>query len=257
MFGFLVKKAFFDMWDNLFAIVALNLGFIASFAIVIFLPSLFLETPATFYVASFISLLILFVYAGTASAYCRDIADYKTPQFRDFVEHLKGSFLTSLVFALVNSLYAFLLSVALPTYLNFKSFMGIIAFSFLFWVTVLWIVASEYFYPVQARFGRKFIETIKKMLLIFFDNTGFSLGLFLGCLITLVISSFTAFLLPGFATILLWVNVALKLRLYKYDYLEEHPDADRKKIPWDALLLDDRDRVGKRTLRGFIFPWKE
>ena len=49
----------------------------------------------------------------------------------------------------------------------------------------------------------------------------------------------------------------MKLRLYKYDYLEENPDAKRNDIPWDALLIDERERVGKRTLRGMIFPWKE
>ena len=45
--------------------------------------------------------------------------------------------------------------------------------------------------------------------------------------------------------------------MYKYDWLEANPEANRKKIPWDALLMDDKERVGKRTLRGMIFPWKE
>ena len=34
MFGFLIKKAFFDMWDNLLKIVILNLGFILLLALV-------------------------------------------------------------------------------------------------------------------------------------------------------------------------------------------------------------------------------
>ena len=257
MYGFLVKKAFFDMWDNLFSIVALNLGFIAAVGMLVFLPALFVSTPVLFYVTSFLCLTIVFVYTGVASGYCRDISEYRALQLRGFIDLLKGTYLSSLVFALINTVYAFLLSVALPTYLNFQSFLGIIAFAFLFWVTILWIVASEYFFPVQTRFGRPIKETFKKMFLLFFDNTIFSLVLFLGCLITLVLSVFTAFLLPGIASIFLLLNVGLKLRLYKYDYLEENPDADRKKIPWDVLLIDDRDRVGKRTLRGFIFPWKE
>jgi hypothetical protein len=44
--------------------------------------------------------------------------------------------------------------------------------------------------------------------------------------------------------------------MYKYDYLEKNP-GDRRRIPWDALLVEDRERVGKRTLKGMIFPWKE
>ena len=64
-------------------------------------------------------------------------------------------------------------------------------------------------------------------------------------------------MLPGLTTVLLWANVGLKLRLIKYDYIESHPDANRKQIPWDALLVDEKERVGKRTLKGMIFPWKE
>jgi hypothetical protein len=29
------------------------------------------------------------------------------------------------------------------------------------------------------------------------------------------------------------------------------------RVPWDALLAEDREQVGVRTLRGMIFPWKE
>jgi len=94
------------------------------------------------------------------------------------------------------------------------------------------------------------------MFLLLLDNPLFTVGLLIGSLVVFVLSAFTAFLLPGLATILLWWNVALKLRLYKYDHLEKHPD-DRRHIPWDGLLAEDRDRVGKRTLKGMIFPWKE
>ena len=73
----------------------------------------------------------------------------------------------------------------------------------------------------------------------------------------LVVSFFTALLLPGIATIMLWWNIAFKLRLYKYDWLEQNPGANRRRVPWDALLVEDRERVGKRTLKGMIFPWKE
>ncbi len=33
MFGFLIKKAFFDMWDNMFRILLMNLGYILVLAI--------------------------------------------------------------------------------------------------------------------------------------------------------------------------------------------------------------------------------
>lgn len=257
MIGFLIKKTFFDMWDNLFSIFFLNIGFLAVVSVLIFFPSLFINNIVLFYCSTVVAILIVFVYTGMASRICRDISDYKTPQLRDVIVYLKETYIKSLLFGLMNTVFIFLLSIALPTYLNFRSFIGIIAFAFLFWVAVLWLVSSEYYFPVQARFEIKFKDSIKKVLLLFFDNTIFSLGLFLGVIVIFVASAFIVFLLPGITTIFLWLDVGLKLRLYKYDYLDENPSADRKKIPWDVLLIDDKDRVGKRTLKGFIFPWKD
>ena len=62
---------------------------------------------------------------------------------------------------------------------------------------------------------------------------------------------------PGPVGVLLYLDEALRLRLLKYDYLEANPEADRKKIPWDALLIDEREKTGDRTLKNFIFPWKD
>jgi hypothetical protein len=138
-----------------------------------------------------------------------------------------------------------------------KNLASLAAFALLFWVTVAVILAAQYFLPLRARVDRKLAKIVRKGFLLLLDNPGHSLGLFLGALLILVVSVFTAFLLPGPATLLLWWNTAFKLRLYKYDYLEQNPDANRRKIPWDALLVEDRERVGKRTLRGMIFPWKE
>jgi hypothetical protein len=123
-------------------------------------------------------------------------------------------------------------------------------------VLIFWILAFQYFFSIQARLDKKFSKILKKMFLLLLDNPLFTIGLLIGTLVTFAVSVFTAFLLPGITSIFLWWNVALKLRLYKYDYLEKNPEA-RRNIPWDALLTEDRERVGKRTLKGMIFPWKE
>ncbi len=64
---------------------------------------------------------------------------------------------------------------------------------------------------------------------MFFDNPGFSFFVFLSSAIVLVVSFFLAFLIPGFAGLALGGNVALRLRLYKYDWIEEHPQAKRER----------------------------
>ena len=49
---------------------------------------------------------------------------------------------------------------------------------------------------------------------------------------------------------------AVKLIMLKYDYLEENPDVDRKHLPWEDILFDEKEKVGPRTFRNMIFPWK-
>jgi len=78
-----------------------------------------------------------------------------------------------------------------------------------------------------------------------------------GIVIIFFISVFFAYLLPGIMTIFLWLNVGIKLRLYKYDFLEINKGSERKNIPWEELIAKDREMLGRRTLRGLIFPWKD
>ncbi len=50
----------------------------------------------------------------------------------------------------------------------------------------------------------------------------------------------------------------VKSYIMKYKYIEEnHITNARTKIPWEALLLEENESIGRRTLKGMIFPWKE
>jgi len=336
MFGFLIKKTFFDMWDNMFRIILLNLAFLAVMALVM-LPSLVsgtvpldaeaasggaaaavpapapapeapaapmseAEFEAAFYrsvapdfvakpfttplvrillvsgpvrgvrliggliarqpliviplVLLLVGLAALACLCGAASRMTSDIADYKQPGFVEFLSYAKESWATSLLVAGLLAVYLLVVSVAFPFYAG-RGWIGWLAMGLLFWVTVAALLAAQYFFPIQSRLDRTFRKIVRKSFLLLFDNTVFTFGLMAVGIVVFVASAFTAFLLPGISTIFLWWNAALKLRLYKYDWLEQNPGADRRKVPWDALLIDDRERVGKRTLKGMIFPWKE
>jgi uncharacterized membrane protein YesL len=257
MFGFLIKKTFFDMWDNMFRIIIMNLGYIAVLAIFFMLAPLLTAIPVLFFATLGVGIALFTVYTGAVSRMCSEIADYKQPGFRDFWGYIKESWPSSLLLALAVTAYVLIISVAFQFYGGMKSMVGPLAVALLFWVTVAWGLASQYFFPIQSRLDRKFRKIFRKTFLVFFDNPGFSISLLFTALVALVISVFTALLLPGISTLFLMWNVAFKLRLYKYDWLEQNPGANRKKVPWDALLVDDRERVGKRTLKGMIFPWKE
>jgi len=257
MFGFLVKKAFFDMWDNMFRILLMNLGYILILAFFFLVAPLFTSVPALFVAVLLVGIALFALYTGVVSRMCSDIADYKQPGFADILRFLKESCASSLLLALALAAYVFIVSIAFQFYGGLKSLAGPLAVALLFWVTVGWVFASQYFFPIQSRLDRKFRKIFRKTFLVFFDNPAFSIGLFLCSLIVLAVSFFTALLLPGISSILLLWNAAFKLRLYKYDWLEQNPGASRKGIPWDALLVEDRERVGKRTIKGMIFPWKE
>ncbi len=263
MFGFLIKKTFFDFWDNLFRIILMNLGYIAVVGLAILVPYGIsylgiLPDPVQIFLAILIAASMVAVYTGAASHMCRAVADYQEPGFRDFLAYLRETWVPSLLFALVNTVVLFFLTVAMPFYLGLPArWLGAVAFAFLFWVAVIWAFSIQYFFPLQSRVNTDFRKNIRKIFLLFFDNTMFSVGLAIGFVAIVAASGFTAFMLPGVAAALLWHNEGLKLRMYKYDWLEANPGANRKKVPWDALLVEDKERVGKRTLRGMIFPWKE
>ena len=257
MIGFLIKKAFFDMWDNMLGIIMLNLGFILLTAGMLYLPTLLSFNTALSIFSLAVGILLFNIYAGAASHAVGEFADYKSISFKEFFALFRQTYKSSLALGILTAIEVVILLVAFPFYAQLGGFLGLAAMALIFWITVIWTLASQYYFGIRKRLDTDIKKIFKKCFIIFFDNTGFSVFLGLVSLLIIVLSAVTAFLLPGIASLLLWHQVALKLRLYKYDYLEENPEADKKKIPWTALLLDDKDRVGPRTLRGMIFPWKE
>ncbi|MFW5743042.1 MAG: hypothetical protein ACOCWX_00145 [Spirochaetota bacterium] len=258
MLMFMVKKAFFDMWDHFLGVVLMNLGFIVLLTIPLLLPSVLVDLSVYAALASqVIGGLLAFIYAGTISMAARDIANYERPEFRKVIEYFRETWKSSLVHGLIWAAVVLIVVVGFPVYANMGNLLGLAAIIFLFWALVIWTLASQFYFPVRAQLDTKIGKIIRKSFIIFFDNTFFAIVAGVGSLLIIAGSVFTALLIPGIAGLLIWHQVGLKLRLLKYDYLEENPEANRRKIPWDALLIDERERVGKRTLRGMIFPWKE
>ena len=257
MLLFLIKKTFFDLWDNLLRIFLINLGFFILLLItfgIFYLSSLL---KLYIYIPFVIAISLISIYIGGASLFVMQISDYKKPEFLDFFTYIRTSFKTSLFFALIIIVYSIIIYVAFNYYFSQKNIVALLAGSLLFWLTIIVILSIQFFFPIYSRFENNPIKVIRKCLLIFFDNLGFSLFIFAGIIFLLILSGFVAGFLPGLSTILLWLNGGFKLRLYKYDYQEEHPDANMKKIPWKSLIAHDVEMIGHRSLKGMIFPWKD
>ena len=258
MFGFVIKKSFFDLWDNFLPAILVNLGFIALLVVPATLPSaVSAGGPAASLTVLGLGVVLIFVYMGGVFGMARAITDYQSLEWASFLQSVKSALAASLLLAALGIAHVVLLSVALPVYSSFNNMFGLFALAMLFWMSVVWWITAPFYLPLHERLNGTVGKSLKKAFIFSFDNAGFAIGLALGAVVIVALSFFTAFLVPGVAGLAIWYHTAVRLRLYKYDYLEEHPDTDRREIPWDALLFDDRERIGKRTFKGMIFPWKD
>jgi len=261
MIGFLIKKTFFDIWDNMFRIVLLNLGFIVSLAFPVILPG-FIPTPILANAAAVVGILWCFVYLAAAALSIKAVSDYGVFGFADFLTNLKAGWPAGVIMGLA-ALFSFLVvRIIIPFYLEMNSIVGLLLGALIFWTLILALLSFQFFFAIRARLDTKPKKIFKKCFIIFFDNPGFSLFSLFYTLATLIVSLVFAMLLPGPAGLLLFLDEGLRLRLMKYDWLEANPPAAdsprrRRSIPWDVILIEEREKTGTRTFRNFIFPWKD
>ncbi|MDR1249261.1 MAG: hypothetical protein LBK63_08170 [Treponema sp.] len=255
MFGFLVKKTFYDLWDNLFKIALINLGFLALFIAGILLPPLFNSLPPLSTALAALCLLCCCVYLSAASLCLKTLPDYGSLDFAALPRKLAAALPAGLLLGVLCFLDFFLAALAIPFYFSLGSFAGLLLGCFLLWIMLAAILVMQFYLPARARLDTKPGKIIKKCFLIFFDNTLFCILAGAASLAILAFSLPLFMLLPGPGGILLFLDEALRLRLLKYDWLEANPG--RKKIPWDVLLADEREKAGNRSLKGLLFPWKD
>jgi hypothetical protein len=263
MIGFLIKKTFFDLWDNLFRAALINLGFIASLAVPVFLPGLFQALPVLSMVTLFAGILWCFVYLSAAALSLKAVSDYGSFGFGDFFANLKTAWPAGIALGIVVFIIWIMAAVVISFYLSMNSMIGLLLAAVIFWTMAAACLSLQFFFAVRARLDSKLTKVLKKCFIIFFDNPGFCVFSLLHNLVILALSAFLAFLFPGPAGILLYLDEALRLRLLKYDWIEANPPENsagrpkRRKIPWEVLLIDERERTGTRSLKSFIFPWKD
>lgn len=257
MIRFFIHKAFFDGWDNLFKLAALNIGFLLASGVFIIGPD-FVKAPVPLVSLGF---LLAFLAIGIWWSACihilAKVADYETLGVQEIRSALRKSLVPGLQFSAMAAALVVILAVAFPFYLERSDALSIAALGIIFWSALGAILTLQFFLPLQARLGGGLWKNLRKSFYLMMDNPLFSLFLLVYNVLVMIASMFLAFLVPGPAALALNLNVAVKLRLYKYDWLESNPASRGQKIPWLALLAEDKERVGKRTLRGMIFPWKD
>ena len=238
----------------------INLGFLACSAIPLLVPSLVAKVIDSVILDITIiafGIFVCSVYLSAAAYSVRIISDYGTYTFGDFFAAFKKAWPSGLVMGAFAFVIFMVATFVLPFYLSVEPpMLGLAITAIIFWTSLFAVLSFQYFFTVYARLSTNIGKAVKKCILIAMDNTGFSIFLLFHNILALLLSVVFAFMFPGFVGVVLFNDQALRLRLLKYDWLEANPNANRRKIPWDALLIEDREKTGTRSLKNFIFPWK-
>lgn len=268
MFGFFLKKSFCDFWDNLLYCFFCNTFLLIGGAAVILGMSSLANAPAlseslqmiTSIGLSVIGTFVVVMFYVNLNRHAKEIAFYKAPSLKETFQGIGSNWKEALVLIVMIIAIVLIVLVGIPFYLHMGSLFGLFLASMLFWAVFITILAMQWFLPLRAQLDDPVLKSVRKSFLLFFDNPGFTLGMFLYTLVLTVLSVFLVGLMPSFMGLLVERNVALKLRMYKYDWIEEHPEVPLKEVKnhlnWYDLLEYDRDTIGPRTLKSFIFPWK-
>ena len=260
MFIFSLKKSFYDAWDNFIGFTLTNYALLFVILAGLWPVYRLMQNQSMMgMIALAIFFLMLGITLGIISRLMSDMADYNPPKWGHISRAARTTWGASLTFSLLLMGTAIITTLGMNYYLTIKNFFGIAAWALLFWMGFGFYLTAIWFFAVRTRMNDGVIKSLKKSLLIMLDN--FLLSLFIGFImipLQLVLWPLTAFAAFGPTGIILYVNVAMKLLMHKYDWMTEHPNATKHSdIPWQTLLMDDQERVGTRTLKGMIFPWKE
>ncbi|MDR1506484.1 MAG: hypothetical protein LBI67_05215 [Treponema sp.] len=258
MIRFLLRKFFYDLWDNLFKLMLLNMGFLGILVLAFTVPPFLDFIPALGTAAFAVLIFAVIVYLCAAALALKSVSDYRSFDAGDFFGSLKPACLPALVLSLLFLVVFFLVRFAVPFYLAQGTLPGIAFAAVCFWTALIFSGAFQFFPAVFSRLEKRPVKAAGKCLLIFFDNIPFSLfSLFFAAVLSIpVIFS------PAFP--LLYLDQALRLRLLKYDWLEaeagtEHVPKEgnkRRKIPWREILAGEMEKTGRRDWKDFVFPWR-
>ncbi len=270
MFKFFFKKNFADGWDNLFFLVLSNVipivvGVACYFGFTYVLAGNRLLGALTFILCC--GIFSIFSFAWGANA--RKIAEFNAPSFSLYFRSLATVWKVALLFGVAFG--AFLVAARIGIIYYFKLYasgniIGFILMALIGWFTFITLMALQWFIPFYfLQEENNFIKCLKKSFIVFFDNPAFSFGMLVYNFGLLVISCLLIFFVPGVNGIILSCTNALRLRLYKYDWIEKMEEEDpdfassrdkRNEVPWNELLEEDIKALGPRKFSSFLFPWK-
>lgn len=264
MFGFFLKKSFCDIWDNLLGVFIFNILFVFLGLGFFYLAYAITQAGITwlFYLVILLGIMLFCVLALAWGENGANVADFGSIHYRAFFKAIPGCIVDGVLLGLFICIVFYVSEVCLQYYfIEQKSLLGFFLGSVVFWLDVMIILSLQWFIPLRSLMHNNFRKTLKKCFIIFYDNTGFSIAMFIYNILMIALSIFCIGMMPSVTGIIIANCNALRLRLYKYDYLEEHPELktkrERSQIPWEELIYEDKETLGPRKFKSFLFPWKD
>ncbi len=260
MILFFLKKTLVDGWDNLLRIILCNVFFSVLAIAFYYVASSFVtnELSAIVSIAVGIVLFTVPIFMINESMAC--LSHSKTMPLKEMLKTFTAVWKDALLFSALLLLLFFLIAVGIPFYLSLGNILGIFLSALIFWAVAITILSLQWFLAVRAQLKNAFFKSLKKSFILFFDNAVFSVFMFAYSLFLMAVSVLLAFFAPGISGLLLAQNNAFRLRMYKYDWLEEQTEESmstlRRNIPWDDLLSADKEALGPLSIKTLIFPWK-
>ena len=257
MFGFYIKKAFFDGWDNFIQMVLQNIIYIVFFLLIVGSIVVFGDN-LVFFLPVAIAIMFLFCLSmGGTSSVVYNWSQYKSETWRPFMKGVGRNIRHSMLFFLCIMVLFLLFFLVIPFYLSFNNILGTVFGVMMVWLAIFLLLVLPYYFPLMNLLpGDGPFKTLKKCFIVAGDNLGYTILLLLHNILDIVLTVVTMGLLPGWCGLMLGGQDMMKLLMKKYDWIEENPDKNRKEMDWSEILYDEKETLGPRSFKNMIFPWK-
>ncbi len=243
MFGLHLKKCFFDWIRNITSVLLSNLAYvlIAVFTVLSILAIGEINSAGTLILIAIIVMLVDLVSLGVSGLSFGWVRLGK-PWIRDFFHPIKTHFTHFLLKWLIDFASLSAVIIGIPYYLTILSIIGYGSALICFWFGILSFLTMQFYYPLSTMMEKdKPVTTLKKSVVIMWDNLGYAFLLGLKCIFEMVVTIFTAGFVPGFAGINISRACMTKFLMLRYTYMEENK-IDKRSTDWDSVLTEEREQ---------------
>lgn len=257
MIKFLIKKSFYDGWDNLVPSFIYNIACMVLIALYVFIVSAVEEAQVmVFFGVSAVFLLLFCIYNFGVAGLTYRWSHYEGSWGPGFIDGIRKHIPHILVLYLIAVVAFFYLAILFPAYFASQSFFGFFIGCMSLWVIAFIAIASQYYIPLCFFLdGENPFFIIKQCFVLTMDNLLFTLFVSIKTVFDFLLSALSFFFIPGLSFISLSHMDAVKLLHLRYRWAKEH-SCPKKDVNIKQMLEEENANIGERTIRNFFRPWK-